>query len=281
METEMDIVPEFMINRLETVIDPQRPNVLHYHNGYEIDLFISSSNQCFVKDIRYEVKDRTLLITMPYEVHKFYYQPGTNYTRFVINFREEFLLPLLKAQNCDDLLEKIQRMPYRQLSLNGEILNRLTFLFTELLTLFNKKKPPKSLIQSYLLCILQEIYLKRDAFQTSIQLSKSGLLVQQIIRYIDSHYMEPITLEILENSFFINRYHLCHVFKKETDSSITSYIQYRRIIEAQKLLLYSNQPIIDICYQCGFNNLQHFYRIFKKLIGYTPQQYRIKIENSL
>lgn len=279
MEITLDKTPDFMITRRETIITSEDPTVLHHHDGYEIDLFISSRNHCFIKNIQYAVTDRTILLIPPYEVHNFYYELGSSYTRFVINFTDSFIAPLLKSQGCGDLLQKLKLLPYRMLSITGESFNRLVFLFTELLNQYHRKTPYQPLLQSYLLCILLELYQKRDSFQAPPPLSKSGLLVQKVIQYIDMFYMEPLSLERLEKEFFIDRYHLCHIFKKETESSVTSYIQYRRIMEAQKLLLNTDQPIIDICYQCGFNNLQHFYRTFKKLIGYTPRQYQPRVEN--
>lgn len=278
MEITLQQTPDFSITRRDTVIAPKEAPVLHHHNSYEIDLFITSRNRCFIKDVRYDTKDRTLLLILPNEVHSFYYEPGTSYTRFVITFQESFLNPLLRTQSQTSLLfQTLQQLPYRMLSLNGETFNRLSFLFTELLNLANQKNSFQPLLRSYLLCILLELYQKRGWFQPPPPLSKSGRLVQQIIQYIDSHYMDAVNLEDLEQHFFVNKYHLCHIFKRETDTSIVSYLQYRRIIEAQKLLLHSDLPIIDISCQCGFNNLQHFYRTFKKFIGYTPRQYQPKL----
>jgi AraC-like DNA-binding protein len=52
------------------------------------------------------------------------------------------------------------------------------------------------------------------------------------------------------------------------------YVQYRRTIEAQKLLEDTDKDILSVYYDCGFNNVQHFYRVFRKISKVTPSQYR-------
>ena len=56
--------------------------------------------------------------------------------------------------------------------------------------------------------------------------------------------------------------------------SLVNYLQYKRILEAQKLLLNSDMPIIEIGMECGFTSVQHFYRVFKKITGLTPKEYK-------
>jgi YesN/AraC family two-component response regulator len=79
---------------------------------------------------------------------------------------------------------------------------------------------------------------------------------------------------LLEEKFYLNKFHISHVFKEITDFSVIEYVQQRRVIEAQKQLTYSQKKIIDICFDCGFNNIQHFHRVFKKITGVTPHKYR-------
>lgn len=278
MGIELQKMPEFAIGKRDIIIPETQPTLLHYHNSYELDLFVSSSNHCFLKDVRYEAGNRTLLVIRPNEVHRFDYAPGTQYTRFVINFQESFLSPVLRAQGQEELFEKIEKIPFNLLSLNGKNFNRLLFLFEELWGI-SKQRNSRALEQSYLLCVFLEIFeIFQDSHPAQVRLTDSAVLVKEIIKYIDRFYQETITLENLAGRFYTNKYHLCHVFKKETNTTILDYLQYKRITQAKELLTTTDRSIVDICYGCGFQSIQNFYRVFKQQVGYTPLQCRKKQE---
>ncbi|HIS32771.1 MAG TPA: helix-turn-helix transcriptional regulator [Candidatus Limivivens intestinipullorum] len=98
--------------------------------------------------------------------------------------------------------------------------------------------------------------------------------MEQILVYINDHYSQQITLQDLEENFFLNKSYICRIFRKTMGISLVNYLQYKRILEAQKLLLNSDMPIIEIGMECGFTSVQHFYRVFKKITGLTPKEYK-------
>lgn len=69
--------------------------------------------------------------------------------------------------------------------------------------------------------------------------------------------------------------HFSHVFHKETGVPFTSYVQSRRIDEAKRLLAETDKTITEICFECGFNSLTHFNRVFRRGEGCSPRQYRL------
>jgi AraC-like DNA-binding protein/ligand-binding sensor protein len=69
--------------------------------------------------------------------------------------------------------------------------------------------------------------------------------------------------------------HFSHIFHKETGVPFTSYVQSRRIEEAKRLLAETNKTITEICFECGFNSLTHFNRVFRRGEGCSPMQSRL------
>ncbi len=67
--------------------------------------------------------------------------------------------------------------------------------------------------------------------------------------------------------------HLTREFRKYLNMTPTEFINQKRIGYAAELLLNSSSEIIDICFICGFNNLSHFYHIFKRTYGCSPKQF--------
>ena len=69
--------------------------------------------------------------------------------------------------------------------------------------------------------------------------------------------------------------HFSHIFHKETGVPFTSYVQSRRIEEAKRLLAETDKNITEICFECGFNSLTHFNRVFRRGVGCSPKQSRL------
>lgn len=103
---------------------------------------------------------------------------------------------------------------------------------------------------------------------------KKHLLIEDIEKYITSNYTETITLKDLSKLYFIDEQYLCKLFKRETGVGFVDYINKIRIDSAKRLLLNSDATISSIAYQVGYSNISYFNKIFKKLSGNTPKEYR-------
>ena len=111
-------------------------------------------------------------------------------------------------------------------------------------------------------------------------LNKSGSSVDSIKQYINQHYNEDITRNGLAETVYLNSDYMARLFKKEEGCSITDYVINVRIKKASELLIQSNLSINEIALDCGYDNFAYFSRLFKKITGYAPKEYRkIKEEN--
>lgn len=102
-------------------------------------------------------------------------------------------------------------------------------------------------------------------------------LLKQIVKYIDDHYQEKVNLKDLSNAVNISQSHLCRLFKKLTNRTVVDYMNEYRIKQAVQLLQAKNRKVIDISQEVGFENVSYFIKIFKRVNGYTPVQYRVYI----
>jgi AraC-like DNA-binding protein len=71
----------------------------------------------------------------------------------------------------------------------------------------------------------------------------------------------------------MDKYYMCHLFKKTTGFSLLEYVQSKRIQYA-KILLHKGVNISEASRQCGFEEYSNFYKTFKKLVKLSPKQYR-------
>ena len=96
--------------------------------------------------------------------------------------------------------------------------------------------------------------------------------ISDVIRYINDHILEPLSLDVLSDRFFISKYTLLHDFKSYANISVHQYILYKRIQLAQQLMQSGVSPG-DAAKQSGFNDYAGFYRAFVRQNIITPQAY--------
>lgn len=101
-------------------------------------------------------------------------------------------------------------------------------------------------------------------------------LVASIIDYIEEHLQEKLTLEELAQQLNYSKFYLLHEFKETAQQPLYNYIKRRRLNEAAKCLLYSEQRIIEVAIQMGYHSQQAFSKAFEELFKLTPRRYRLQ-----
>lgn len=103
--------------------------------------------------------------------------------------------------------------------------------------------------------------------------SQYSPIVKKAVEYIDFYLDQPVTLNELAASIHVNPSYLSRKFKQETNMNIIDYIHQKRIEEAKIYIQRGNISITDIAYMVGFNDLNYFSKVFKKITSFTPTQY--------
>ena len=98
--------------------------------------------------------------------------------------------------------------------------------------------------------------------------------IHKVKQHIHEHYSEEIRLEELASLAGMSTSAFCRFFKTHTGRTVMDYVIDIRLGNAARLLVDTTAPISEICWQCGFNNLSNFNRIFKAKRGYTPRDFR-------
>ena len=98
--------------------------------------------------------------------------------------------------------------------------------------------------------------------------------VDRAIDYMEENFRESLTLSEVARIAFLSPAYFSHVFREATSKCFTHYLQQIRIREAKRLLRQTDRSVTEIALDSGFNNLSHFNRVFRKLEGRSPTQYR-------
>jgi two-component system, response regulator YesN len=109
---------------------------------------------------------------------------------------------------------------------------------------------------------------------------KSQSVVDRAKKYISDHIDQDITRDDIANQVFLNPDYLNRIFKKETNMSISEYLQQERFRLAGDLLIKTDIPVSNIAVKVGHTNFSHFAKMFKKYSGMNPMEYRQKNSGS-
>lgn len=93
-----------------------------------------------------------------------------------------------------------------------------------------------------------------------------------ICRYIDTHFAERLTLDILSREFFIGRATLVRGFRQVLDMTVGDYIQNVRISKAKRLLM-MGKSIAEVADECGYVSPSYFVQVFRRAENLTPASY--------
>lgn len=105
-------------------------------------------------------------------------------------------------------------------------------------------------------------------------------LVSEAITCIQEEYYQELTLKAVSDRLHINGVYLGQCFKNETECSFAQYLNQVRIQKAQQLLLYTNKSINEIAYETGYNTNHYFIKMFKKLNGLSPKEFRDRYKDN-
>lgn len=93
-------------------------------------------------------------------------------------------------------------------------------------------------------------------------------------RFIEANYMHEITLEDVAKAVNVSPYYLSKLFKSQMSQNFIDFLTDLRVDAAKKKIPDSNMSIKEICYEVGYNDPNYFTRVFKKVTGQTPLEYR-------
>lgn len=99
--------------------------------------------------------------------------------------------------------------------------------------------------------------------------------------YIAHRQHEVLTLNEVAKAVNMSSFYFCKTFKKATGMTFTDYLARIRIEKVKNLLLNPHKRISEAAYECGFQSLSQFNRVFRKIVGESPTDYRLKLHPTL
>ncbi len=251
----------------------------HLHPYYEIFFLLSPNASHLIEGVPYNIHMGDFVLLAPSVMHKSIYYKGEPSKRVII----DFMYPLDNPDTADAYKEilkpfhsdmPIYRFDFEDQKRLTDILNNL-FLFSREHKYYGNPADEFYIHTKFqeFLYTLYEIH-ERNQYKNEQSYNSIEQKMYEVSSYIHAHYDEDISLDSLSEQFFISSSYLSREFKQVTGFNLSNYIQLTRIKNAQYRLVSSNDKISQIAQECGFSSFSQFNRVFNKISGSSPREYR-------
>lgn len=246
----------------------------HFHNSYEMFLFLNGKAEAYVEQSKYTLVPGTLLLFNNHEIHKASNLSKEPYERITIHFPPSMLQMLINSDtNLLTCFHQRSNGTHNAFLLTSQQQEEFTTIAHKLIVLLADDTYAKDvLILSYL---IQLLVIANKSFNTMKEdISKPiSFIVGKLMSYVDNNLSSSPTLDDIAKHLSMDKFYISHQFKKQTGDSLYHYILMKKIA-LSKQLLSQGATVMESCEQSGFHDYNNFIRTFKKYTGLSPGQYK-------
>ena len=242
----------------------------HYHEFCKVLLLIQGSGGYYVDGQRYLLRSGDIVLLDAHSIHRPELDADRTYERIILYISPAYLQRQSTA-NCN-LQSVFSGEKGHVLRLNGERAQKIFRMAAQLERELAEESFGREIVSNAgLLRLLVEIGRNREhpeADRASPVVPKDKRIAE-ILDYIEEHLSEDLDAELIAKAFFISKYHMMRLFRRETGTTIHLYITQKRLVKARELMD-SGMRATEACYRCGWRSYSSFTRAYGKHLGTTP-----------
>jgi AraC-like DNA-binding protein len=256
-------------------------SVWHYHQEFELSFITEGSGRRIVGDSVEEFHPGDLIFIGPRIPHVWFSEAtaqkqrsGRTLESVYLLFNNEILphgltsLPEFRGVN------RAIQLSERGIRITGDTLNQVSKIMLQLPYLSSMKR-------LMLFYEIMDIIGGSDSFSylasagyVKSKFETNSSRIKSIHEYLMKNYREEVNLARIADIVHMAPASVCRFFKSSTGQTIFEYLNKIKIDYACKLLLNTDLNVVDISFDCGFNNLSHFNKQFRRYTGKTPTRFR-------
>ena len=238
-------------------------SIPHAHNYTELFYIIGGDGQFLIDDEKFPVRAHQLVIVNPNIMH----------TELSYEARPlEYIVLGIEGLEISIPGTNEGRYCIYTFSGSNKVLNCMQSILREMQ---EREQEHQMVCQAYMDILV--VQLMRNTSTSMTQVADSSPTNRQcamVRRYIDNHYKEQLTLDLLAAEANVNKYYLAHAYKQVYGISPINHMIARRVQEAKRLLIETDLSLSQISVILGFSSPSYFSQRFRKSEGISPVDYR-------
>lgn len=247
-------------------------SITHTHDFYEIFLVVEGTVVHTVNNVRQVLSAGTMVFIRPHDVHSFERNGNDEFSILNVNFRSNTMLhafDYLGSGFKPERLRETELPPMLHVS-TADIEHTLGLYQRTTALLSDSRENHMTPVRAYLMELLLRFFYPR----AEIVSSAGPKWLHELLKEMNSKDNLTEGLARMQQLSPVSPEHLCRTVKKYMDKTPTEWINEMRLRVASKLLESSMNDVATISYDAGFNSLSHFYTLFFKQFGMSPNAYR-------
>jgi AraC-like DNA-binding protein len=262
-------------------IQPHFTSPFHLHDEFELILIVKSHGKLFIGNNITNFTDEELYLFAPGLPHCFFNSrvndKGNELAHaIVIQFRRDFLgntfFEKTEVSNLNRLVKKAE--------LGIQFLNP-DKLVQKRIQSMNQKKGLEKLADFLLLLndLASAVNIKLLSTDTlKISGLNDSLIINNVYRYVAENFQKKISFDTAASVSNMQRSAFCRYFKRKTKKKFTQFVNEIRIMHSCKLLAETDKTIIEVAFQCGYENTSYFNRQFRLYCNNSPKEFRYQLK---
>ena len=264
----------------------------HMHEFVQIVYMCKGKLKHVINNNAFDVYKGDIFIIPPYVPHYFIDSFEEKYEiiefEFIPEFINERFSGLLNKNKDTGFMDFAYLEPFLvaenevkpRLNLSGSTQIEVEKILNEVLLEYERKDTDfeliiKALLLKLLVIVGREYKEKITGTQYDDVFTRHRDALYNAIEFINTNYNKDITIDDVAKVAMLSQSYFRYLFKQITQKTFTEYINGLRVTKAVELLkTRPDMKVIDICYEVGFNNANHFNRVFRSETGATPMQVR-------
>lgn len=262
--------------------------VMHRHEYMQINYVYKGKAKHVINHQEFNIIKGDIFVIPPYVPHAIVWSGDRDAEIFEFEFNIDFINESFETMDSmKSFLDFAYIEPFLvgesqvkpRLNLSGKIQIEVENILNEALREFTYREDSYILIIKSLL--LKLLVIVGREFDASLEKSSDKPLytrhqdaIYKAINYIEENYTEDITMDDIVSISMLSQSYFSYLFKSITRKTFVEYLNDIRISKAMELLRTTDKRVLDICLEVGFNNVNHFNKLFKRSVGVSPLQYR-------
>jgi len=245
----------------------------HRHDHYTLIILCEGTSKQFIDFKEYEATDAAILFMQPGQVH-YEVDPG-HAVMYLITFTSDFLFSY-SADNHWTQQFNTNLLPLKKTELSA-LLPFLELIQQE----FTAFKQNKAVIAQLFLAMFEKIEIYIASHINITGRKRYSTLMRQFIELVEANFLTDTKVADYASKLFISAGHLNDVVKEMIGTNAKTVIDERRVLEAKRLLFWTQLPIREVGWKVGFDDPAYFTRFFKKHTGKLPAAFQRDLQQNI